>query len=118
MGDYYPADRTEVQKQGVKGVMYTGGGLALMLFNSLLSVPVLGQILGGGLVLLGILGVLGRSKNDKVTGTVLMGAGVLGLASFIFKGLTGFLLGAGGFALVVVGAISIFKFIKGVKSRA
>lgn len=117
MGDYYPADRGEVTKNGVRGVISTGAGLGLMVFNSLLHVPVLGQILGGALVVLGIIGVMGRSKNDKLTGTVLIGAGVLGLASFVLKGLTGFLLGAGGFALVGLGLYSLYKFMKGMKSR-
>lgn len=118
MGDYYPADRSEVTKNGVRGVMATGAGLGVLVFNSLLGIPLVGPILGGALVVLGVIGVVGRTKNDKVTGTVLIGAGVLGLASFVLKGLTSFLLGAGGFVLIGLGLFSLYKFVKGLKSRA
>lgn len=118
MSDNYPVERSEVSRQGVRGVLYTGGGLGLMLFNSLLGIPVLGHILGGALVILGILGLFGRKKNDKLTGTILLAAGGLGLASFLFKGLTSTLLGIGGVGLLIVGVISLFKFVKGIKSRS
>ena len=72
----------------------------------------------GGLVALGAMGLAGKGKADKTTGTIMMGAGVLGLASFLFKGLTGFLLGTGGLVLIGFGVFSLFKFRKGLKSRS
>ncbi len=118
MGDYYPADTNEVRKNGMRGVLSTGAGIGVLLFSSLLNIPVLGWILSGGLVALGVLGLVGKGKSDKTTGTIMMGAGILGLASFIFKGLTGTLLGLGGFVLIGFGVFSLFKFTKGLKSRS
>ena len=117
MGDNYPVDRTEVTKNGVRGVLATGAGLGLMVFNSLLQMRFLGPVLGGALVVLGIIGLAGKGKSDKTTGTILIGAGGLGLASLILKGPTGFLLGLGGFALIGLGVYSLYKFAKGLKSR-
>ena len=118
MGDNYPVDATEVRKRGVQGVISTGAGIGLMLVNSLLHLPVIGWILSGGLVILGIMGLVGKEKNDKVTGTALMVAGGLGLASIILPGLASFLLGVGGLGLVGFGIYSLVKFAQGMKSRS
>jgi len=117
MGDYYPVDAGEVRKNGMRGVISTGAGIGLMLFNSLLNIPVVGWILGGGLVVLGVMGLVGRTRTDKTTGTVMMAAGALGIASFVLKGFTGFILGAAGIGLVGFGVFYLFKFVKGLKSR-
>ena len=117
MGDYYPVDAGEVRKNGMRGVISTGAGIGLMLFNSLLHIPVVGWIVGGALVVLGVMGLAGKNRTDKTTGTVLIGAGALGLSSFIFKGLTGFALGAAGLGLLGYGIFNLFKFAKGLKSR-
>jgi len=118
MGDYYPADQSEVRKNGMRGVISTGAGLGLMLFNSLLHIPVLGWILGGGLIALGVMGLVGKKSADKTTGALLIGAGALGLSSFLLKGLTGFVLGTGGLGLLGFGIYNLFKFAKGLKSRS
>ncbi len=102
----------------MRGVVSTGAGLGLMLFNSLLHIPVIGWILGGGLIALGVMGLVGKNRTDKTTGAVLIGAGVLGLASFLLKGFTGFILGAAGIGLVGFGVFSLFKFAKGLKARS
>ena len=118
MGDNYPADSSEVRKNGMRGVISTGAGIGLMLFNSLLHIPVLGWILGGGLVALGVMGLVGKKSTDKTTGAVLIGAGALGLSSFLLKGLTGFLLGTAGLGLLGFGIFNLFKFAKGLKNRS
>lgn len=117
MSDYYPVDAGEVRKNGMRGVISTGAGLGLMLFNSLLHIPVVGWVLGGGLIVIGVMGLVGKSRTDKTTGMVMMGAGVLGLASFVLKGFTGFLLGAAGLGLIGYGVFNLFRFAKGLKSR-
>lgn len=118
MGDNYPVDSSDLRRQGTRGVISTGAGLALWVVNGLMHVPVLGIVLGGALAALGVLGLLGRDKADKTTGAVLMAAGVAGLASLILPGLSSFLFGVGGLALVGFGAFNLFKFIKGLKSRS
>lgn len=118
MGDNYPVDSGEVRKHGMRGVVSTGAGIGLILFNSLLHIPVLGMVLGGVLIALGVMGLIGKNRTDKTTGTVLIAAGGLGLASFLLKGLTGFILGAAGLGLIGFGVFSLFKFAKGLKSRS
>ena len=118
MSDYYPVDSSELKKQGTRGVLSTGAGLAVWIVNGLLHVPVIGIVLGGALTVLGVLGLLGRNKADKETSIVLMAAGGAGLASLILPGLSSVLLGIGGLALVGYGAVNLFKFIKGLRSRS
>jgi len=118
MGDNYPSDSTEVRRNGMRGVVSTGAGLGLILFNSLLHIPVVGWVLGGALVALGVMGLIGKNRTDKTTGAVLMGAGALGLASFLLKGFTGFILGAAGIGLIGFGVFSLLKFAKGLKARS
>lgn len=118
MSEYYPVDAGEVRKNGMRGVLSTGAGVALLLFNTLLHIPVVGWIVGGGLIALGIMGFAGKARADKTTGTILMGAGVLGLGSFLLKGLTSFFLGLAGVGLIGYGAFNLVKFVRGLKSRA
>ncbi len=118
MNDYHPVDADEVRKNGMRGVIATGGGIGLILFNSLLHLPVVGWVLGGALVVLGVMGLVGRNRTDKTSGAVLLGAGVLGLASFLLKGFTGFILGIGSLGLVGYGVYNLIKFARGLKSRS
>lgn len=118
MSDNYPVNSDVVRKNGMHGVISTGAGIGLILFNSLLHIPVVGWILGGGLVVLGIMGLIGKNSTDKTTGVLMMGAGVLGLLSFFLKGFTGFILGAAGIGLIGYGVFNLFKFAKGLKSRS
>ncbi|MFH2116120.1 MAG: hypothetical protein ABIJ86_16595 [Spirochaetota bacterium] len=118
MGDYYPADAGEVRKHGMRGVISTGAGVAMLLFNTLLHLPVVGWILGGGMIALGIMGLAGKARTDKTTGMILLGAGALGLGSFLLKGLTSFFLGLAGIGLIGFGAFNLIKFVRGLKSRS
>ena len=118
MGDYYPADANDVRRNGMRGVISSGAGVAMLLFNTLLHLPVVGWILGGGLIALGIMGLIGKARTDKTTGMLLIGAGALGIGSFLLKGLTSFFLGAAGIGLIGYGIFNLVKFVKGLKSRA
>lgn len=118
MGDYYPADPAELRRQGTRGVISTGAGVGLWLVNGLLRVPFLGPALGGVLVLLGILGLVGRNRTDRTTGVVLMAAGGAGLASLVLPGLSSLLFWLSGLGLVGFGLYNLFKFLRGLKSRA
>jgi hypothetical protein len=118
MSDNYPVDPTELRSQGTRGIMAAGAGIGLWGVNTLLHIPVVGWIVGGGLIVLGAMGLFGKSKTDKVSGSVLLGAGALGIASIFLKGLTSFFLGVGGLALVGYGIWNIFKFVKGLRDRS
>lgn len=117
MGDNYPSDTTNIHNHGVRGVISTGAGLGLMLFNSLLNLPVIGWVIGGGLVVIGVMGVTGKSRTDKVSGALFIGAGALGLGSFLLPGLTSFLLGLPAIGLLGYGIFNLVKFARGIKSR-
>jgi hypothetical protein len=118
MSDNYPVDPSEIRARGTKGVMAAIGGIGLLGVNALISIPVIGWVIGGGLVLVGISGLFGKTKTDKTTGGLMIGAGAVGLAALLLPGLTHGLLGLGGFALLAFGAWNIFKFVRGLRSRA
>jgi hypothetical protein len=118
MSSNYPVDPSNLRTQGTKGVMAAVGGVGLWVVNSLMGVPILGWIIGGGLVVFGLTGIFGKSRTDKTSGGIMMAAGAAGLVSLVLPGLRSFLLGAGGLALVAYGAVNILKFIKGLRSRS
>jgi hypothetical protein len=117
MGDYQVSSN-ELRERGTKGIMSAGAGLGLWGISALLNIPVVGWVIGGGLVVLGLMGVFGKSRTDKVSGGVMMAAGVAGIATIFLHGLTTFVLGAGGFGLLAYGGWNIFKFVKGLRHRA
>jgi hypothetical protein len=114
----YPVDPTTLRAKGTRGVISTGAGLGLWIVNALVGIPVVGWVISGGLVFLGVMGLVGRERTDKGTGAILMGAGALGLASIFLKGLTTFLFGVGGFALVAFGVWNLVQFARGLRSRS
>lgn len=114
----YPVDPNTLRAKGTKGVLSTGAGVGLWIVNALVGLPVIGWVISGGLVFLGIMGLVGRERTDKTTGAIMMGAGGLGLASIFLKGLTSFLFGFGGFALVAYGVWNLIQFARGLKSRS
>ncbi len=116
--DNYPVDSTDLRGRGTKGVMSAVGGLGLMGVSALISIPVVGWVLCGALVFLGLGGLFGKSKTDKTSGTVMIAAGAAGLAGILLPHFTRGLLGLGAFALLAYGGWNIFKFIKGLRSRA
>ncbi len=118
MSDNYPVESGDLSARGTRGVMSAGAGLGLMGFNMLLGIPVLGWIISGGLVLLGASGIFGKTKTDKVSGTIALVAGGAGVASLLLPGMTHFLLGAGGLGLLAYGGYNIFKFASGIRKRA
>lgn len=117
MPEYYPVDSEEVRKNGMRGVVSTGAGIGIVVFNSLLHLPVIGIVISGALIALGVMGLVGKNRTDKTSGTVLMAAGGLGVASIFLKGLTGFLFGVGGVGLIGYGVFNLIKFAKGLKSK-
>jgi hypothetical protein len=118
MNDYYPVDPSDLRKQGTKGIMSAGAGVGLWVVNALIHMPIVGWVIGGGLVFLGITGLFGKNKTDRTSGGVMMAAGIAGLATILLPRFTGSLLFLGGLGLVAYGAWNIFKFIRGLRSRA
>lgn len=117
MSDLVP--RKTLARQGVNAVGGVAGGVALFVLNAIASPATVipGLIIGGVLTFAG-LGV-SRSKENKMAGLVMTGAGALtALASIpLIGGLGGMLLGFGGLGLLGFGIYNAFKFISGMKSR-
>ena len=100
-------------KQGTAGIGGVVGGAALLLLNAL--GPVAAGVIGG-ILALGGLGVLTASKEDRLAGGVVAAAGAVTILSGVF-GFGGWLLTLGGISLLAVGAVGLFNFIKGLRSR-
>ena len=124
--DNYPVDSSDLSKRGTRGVVSAGVGIGLIVVNSILHFPVVGAIIGGGLAILGLTGLLSRTKTDKVAGAVALAVGVAGLST-VFRhvpilgaiaGFSSFIVGAGAIGLLIYGGFNIFKFIKGLRNRA
>jgi len=97
-----------------------------MVVNSVLHFPLIGGLISGGLLLVGIAGLFGRSKTDKLAGGGALLIGAAGLSSVLksvpilgaLAGFSSFVMGAGAVALLGYGAYNIYKFVKGLRSRA
>lgn len=104
-------------RQGTTGIGGLGGGTALLLLARLgtLGGPV-GWIIGGVVTLAG-LGVAAASKEDRLAGGVVAGAGILTFLAGIGIGFGVPLLTLGGIGLLAVGGVGLYRFIKGLRSR-
>jgi hypothetical protein len=115
MSDIEP--RSQVSKNGMKGVGALAGGVGLVVLSAL--GPLLGLIAGGVLTVVGL--SLSGSKSDRTAGIVTAGAGIVtaGIAVLSFLGahLNG-LLAIPGVVLIGAGIWSLIKFFRGVRSRS
>ncbi len=117
MSDIVP--RSVLTKRGVQGVIALAGGVGIFILAALPSV--IGIIIGGVITVCGI--ALSGSKHERGLGilTTVLGAGTVIASLPILRGLGrlvhGLEIGAG-IILVGVGAYSLFKFFRGLKSRS
>lgn len=122
MNDLVP--RKTLVKQGGLAIGGLGGGIALLVLNSVLGIP--GLIIGGVVTLIGL--AIGSSKDDRTAGTIATGAGILtgvhALSAFkipilsaLAGGLGGALLTISGIGLLVMGGLNLFKFVKNYRNR-
>jgi hypothetical protein len=118
MSDNYPVDSSDLRARGTKGVMSAVGGLGLLGVSALISIPIVGWVICGALVFFGISGLFGKTRTDKTSGSLMMAAGAAGLAGILLPHFTRGLLGLGAVALIGYGAYNIYKFVKGLRSRA
>ncbi len=119
MGDIVPRD--ELVRRGGKGVAGVAGGIGIFLLRGIaagggFSIP--GLIVGGIVTLIGL--GMSSSQKDRPSGLITAAAGVLtAIASLpIVGGLASALMWIGGTGLLAGGIYSIYKFIKGIKSRS
>ncbi|MGA2764095.1 MAG: hypothetical protein ABSG17_12080 [Spirochaetia bacterium] len=117
MSDIVP--RSEVSRQGVKGVGALAGGAALIVL-SLLG-PILGFITGGVLTVVGF--ALTGSKPDRTAGFITAGAGLVTIVSALHRFVPVFpnldwLMWIPGIGLLAIGAVSLVRFFGNLKKRS
>lgn len=106
--------REKVTKHGVQGVVSVAGGVGSIILAAITAHPVFGIIVGGVIGLAGL--ALSSSKHDRTLGVVTTVVGAGAIAASIFH--LGGLLVTGGIILLGVGAYSLFRFFRGLKSRS
>ena len=115
MNDIVPRDK--LTKQALQGVFAVAGGVGSLVLSGLGT--------AGGIVIGGVLTVVGLafagSKHERTAGVVTTVVGAATLLSGILPGLRhlvhGFEVGTG-IILLGVGAYSLIKFFRGLKSRS
>jgi len=117
MADNYPVEQKDLSEKGTKGIMSAAGGVGLLAVNALLGIPVLGWVLSAGLLGLGAVGLFGKTKTDKVSGSLLSAAGVAGLMTVFMPGLARTILFTGGTGLLIYGLVNIGSFVMGLKKK-
>ena len=120
MSDIVP--RSELSRQGVRGVVATAGGIGALVLGGLFGWW--GIILGGVITVVGI--ALSRSPKERTIGLVTAALGAVVLVSSILPqipvlggifGVVRWLIRAAGIVLIGVGGFSLFKFISGLRKR-
>lgn len=109
MSDIVP--RSQMTKQGVKGISAVGGGIALLV---LASTSWFGIIAGAALTVIGV--AIGRSKSDRVAGIVTTVVGVASLLTGIVPALK-FLMWGPGIILIAGGIWSLVRFFQNLRKR-
>ncbi|HAL93152.1 MAG TPA: hypothetical protein PLS88_04025 [Rectinema sp.] len=117
MESNYPVDPKTLNDKGTKGVMSSVAGLGFLGVEALLGIPIVGTVISAGLIGLGAIGLLGKTKTDKISGTVLGAAGIAGLATLFLPGLSHSLLSLGGVGLLGYGLFNLVGFIRGLKKK-
>jgi len=117
MSDNYPVEQKDLTEKGTKGIMSAGAGVGLLGINALLGIPVLGWVLSAGLLALGAVGLFGKTKTDKVSGTLLSAAGIAGLTTMFLPGLARGLLSLGGVGLLLYGLVNIGRFLSALRKK-
>ena len=107
--------RKELERNAYTAIGGVGGGIGLLALRAVaMSNPIIGAVVGGGLVLAGL--GISKTKEDRTAGMVATGAGIVtGIAAL--TGIGSGLMTLGGLGLLGLGGWSVYKFLKGMKSR-
>lgn len=120
MGDIVP--RETLVRQGMRGFGGVGGGVGLLVLQSLARIgggfSLLGLIVGGTLAIFG-LAVAAKDPTDRDAGMVIAGAGIMtAVASLpIVGGLASGLMWVAGVGLLGIGGVNLYRFFKGIRAR-
>ncbi len=120
MNEIVPSDR--LVRYGMSGISGSAVGIGLLVLSGFagagLSIP--GLIIGGGLTAFGLsASSKAKSSDDRTGGLVTAGAGALTVVASLplIGGLAGGMMSLAGFGLLGFGGYSIYKFVKGLRSR-
>ena len=111
MNDIVP--RETLSRQGVAGFTAVAGGVGLLVMGALpgvVGIVIAGLVTAGGLA-------FATSRDDRRPGLVVAGAGALGILSAAIGGFPGIILGLAGAGLIAYGGLSVYRFVRGLKSR-
>ena len=115
MGDLVP--RKDMVKQAMMGIGGIGGGIAILALGGLSFIPAL--IIGGIIAVIGL--AISAKPKDRTAGLITLGAGALLAISKIPIPILGGIASLGiwiaGIGLLVVGGLSLYKFIKNLNAR-
>ena len=107
--------RKELERNAMTGIGGIGGGLAILAVTSVVTgSPIIGLLVAGGMAAGGY--GMTRSAEDRTAGKVLMGVGALTAVSAV-TGVGSGIFSLAGIGLIGWGGYSIYKFLKGMKSR-
>jgi len=113
--------REVLVKLGTSAVANLAGGVLLFVMTAGARIPILGIVLSAGALVLGIGTILSKDKEDKKPGTLIAGAGVLGLVVRfgppMLRPFAAFALGLGAIGLIASGIWKGIKFLRGLKTR-
>ena len=90
----------------------------MLVVTALVGNPIGAAILGGVFTLTGVVGLIRNKQNTKLANGLLIGAGVLGLATLILPGAVSGLALVSGLGLIGFGIFNFIKFSRGLKSRS
>jgi len=109
--------REKLTKQGVQGVITVAGGIGALVLNAI-ATGLPGIIVGGVIAVAGL--VLSSGKHERSVGvaTTVVGAATVAASVGILGGLVHGVLWAGGIVLLGIGAYSLFRFFRGLKTRS
>lgn len=110
MNDIVP--RKTLSKQGVAGLIAVAGGVGLLVMA---VSSALGLVVGGLLAVCGL--AVSLRNEDRRLGLLIAAAGILGVLSAAIGGFPGIILKLAGVGLITYGGLSIYRFIRGLKSR-
>lgn len=112
----YRPDRRSMVRNATQGGFALAGGIALLVFKGIISIPFVGPVIGAAMLVGGLLtrprGMARSSDRFLSLGLVVMGGLAVATVIPVLGGLASWLMGAAGFGLVILGAVRLFQYLR------